>query len=69
MAEAKVVCVKDGRKMHGAASGGIYGLGFLSALVYFIQHATTFWLGVLGILKALIWPAIVVYKLLEFLKL
>lgn len=51
------------------ASGAIYGLGFIGALVYFIQHAATFWIGVLGILKACVWPAIVVYKLLEFLKL
>ncbi len=54
--------------MHGGPNV-IYGIGFIGALVYFIQHATTFWLGVLGFLKALIWPAVVVYKLLEFLKL
>ena len=52
-----------------AFGGGVYGLAFIGALVYFIQHATTFWLGVLGFFKALIWPAILVYKLLEFLHL
>lgn len=35
--------------------------------MYFIQHANTFWIGVLGVLKAAVWPAFVVYKLLEFL--
>lgn len=40
---------------------------FLGALVYFLQHATGFWDGVLGFFKACVWPAIVVYKLLEFL--
>ena len=47
----------------------VYGLGLIGAAIYFIQHATTFWVGVLGFLKALIWPVFVVYKLLEFLKL
>lgn len=49
------------------ASGGIYGLAFLGALIYYIQHADSFWQGVLGLLKAIVWPAIIVYKLLEFL--
>jgi hypothetical protein len=45
----------------------VYGLGFIGAAVYFIQHATSFWIGVLGFLKALVWPAFMVYKLFEFL--
>ena len=49
------------------AGGGIYGLAFLGALIYFLQHAETFWQGVLGFLKALVWPAILIYKLLELL--
>jgi hypothetical protein len=44
-------------------------MGFIGALLYFIQNATSFWGGVLGILKAIIWPAWLIYKLLEFLKL
>jgi len=47
---------------------GAYGLGFVGALVYYIQHATTFWMGVLGVLKAMVWPAILVYKLLVFIR-
>lgn len=54
--------------MHNPGSGAIYGLGLIGALVYFIQHSTTLGQGLLGILKALVWPALVVYKLLEFLK-
>jgi len=49
-------------------SSVIYGLGFIGALIYFIQHATSFGAGCLGLLKAIVWPAILVYKLLEFLK-
>jgi hypothetical protein len=52
----------------GGVAGGIYGLGFIGAAVYYLQHAATFWLGILGFLKAIVWPAMLVYKLLEFLK-
>jgi hypothetical protein len=48
--------------------GGIYGMAFLGGVVYYIQHATSFWAGVLGIFKALFWPAVLMYKLLELLK-
>ncbi len=48
--------------------GGVYGMAFIGAAIYFIQHAETFWMGVLGFLKALVWPALLIYKLLEFLK-
>ena len=51
----------------GAAGGGIYGLAFIGALVYFIQAATSFWTGVLGVLKALVWPAFLIYELLNYL--
>jgi hypothetical protein len=49
----------------GGAAGGLYGLGFIGAAVYFIGHAATFWAGVLGFLKAVVWPAILVYRLLD----
>jgi amino acid permease len=48
-------------------AGAIYGLGFIGAVVYFIVHATSFWMGVLGFLKALVWPAFLVYGLLKFI--
>jgi len=51
----------------GVCGGGIYGLAFLVATFYYIQHAESFWMGVWGILKALMWPAILIYKSLEFL--
>jgi len=51
-----------------AGSGAVYGLGFIGAVVYYLQHATTFWAGVVGIGKAIFWPAFLVYKLLELLK-
>jgi hypothetical protein len=48
----------------GAAGGGVYGLGFIGALVYYLQHASGFWVGVLGVLKAIVWPAFLVYHLM-----
>ena len=53
---------------HREVYGGIYGMAFIGALVYYIQHATTFWFGVVGFFKALFWPAMLIYKILELLK-
>lgn len=47
--------------------GSTYGLGFIGAAVYFISQSTGFWMGVLGILKAIVWPAFLVYEALKFL--
>lgn len=43
----------------------VYGLGFIGAAIYFISTATSFWMGVLGILKAIVWPAFLVYEALK----
>ena len=51
----------------GAASAPIYGLGFIGALVYYLGHAATFWIGVLGFFKAIFWPAMLVYETLKYL--
>jgi hypothetical protein len=51
----------------GGGGGAVYGLGLIGALVYYIQRADGFWNGVLGVLKALVWPAFVIYDLLKFL--
>lgn len=48
--------------------GSIYGMAVIGAAVYYIQHAVTFWGGVIGVIKALFWPAVLMYKLLEILK-
>lgn len=51
----------------GGGNGAVYCLGFIGALIYFIQHANTFGAGLLGILKAIVWPAMLVYHLFGFL--
>jgi hypothetical protein len=50
----------------GGASETVYGLGFLGALIYYIGHATTLWIGLLGFFKAIFWPAILVYEALHY---
>ncbi len=52
----------------GGLLGGVYGLGFIGAVVYFVQQAHTFGQGVLGVLKAIVWPAMLIYRVLETLK-
>jgi hypothetical protein len=40
-------------------------LSFIGAAVYFVSQAHGFWDGVLGILKAIVWPAFLVFQLLQ----
>jgi len=54
------------KNMNNAApTSAIYGLGFIGAAIYFVSKATGFWLGVLGFLKAIIWPVFVIYGALK----
>jgi len=48
-------------------AGAVYCVGFIGAAVYYISTATGFGMGVIGFLKALVWPAFLVHGLLEFL--
>jgi hypothetical protein len=50
---------------NNASSGAVYGLGMIGAAVYYISVATGFWMGVLGFLKAIVWPAFLVYEALK----
>ena len=51
------------------AGGAVYGLGFVGAVIYYWQHAANFWMVLLGLLKALVWPAFLVYHALSLLHL
>ena len=53
--------------IHKGSAGGVgfaYFLAFLGAAVYYIQQASSFGDGILGFLKALVWPAFLIYHLL-----
>ncbi len=45
----------------------IYSIGLIGALVYFVSTAHSLGAIVLGIFKALVWPALVVFGLMKFL--
>ena len=50
-----------------SCGGIIYFLGFIGAAIYFLSTATGFWVGVLGVLKAIVWPVFLVFHLMKFL--
>lgn len=52
-------------KASDGSSGAVYFFGFVGALIYFMQAATSFVTVVTGFFKAMVWPAYVVFKLLE----
>lgn len=49
---------------HGT-SGALYFVGFIGSSIYWIQAAVGFGAVITGILKSFVWPAYVVYNLLE----
>ena len=57
--------MKDKVIHHSTSGNAVYGLGLIGAAVYYIMQATGFWMGVLGFLKALVWPAFLVYEALK----
>ncbi len=51
-----------------SSSGGFaYFLAVLGAAIYYVSTAAGFWAGVLGILKALVWPAFLIFEIMKFL--
>jgi hypothetical protein len=50
-----------------ATGGAVYGLGFIGAAVYYIGAATSFGAGLVGFLKAMVWPAFLVFDALKAL--
>lgn len=54
--------MKEKIQENASASNAVYGLGFIGAAIYFISTASGFWIGVLGFLKAIIWPVFLVYE-------
>lgn len=53
---------------NNAGGGAIYGIGVIGALIYYLQHATSILDGIVGIIYAVFWPAVVVYNVLGILK-
>ncbi len=55
------------KRSNRTSTAAVYGLGFVGAAIYYISTAATFWIGVLGFLKAVIWPVFLVYGVLDYL--
>jgi hypothetical protein len=60
--------MSKGNNGAAAGAGAVYGLGLIGALVYYIQTAASFWIGVVGVIKAIFWPGFMVYALMRFLR-
>jgi len=52
----------------GHGNGALYGLGAVGAAVYYVQTSVGFWGAIVGVLKGLVWPALLVYHVFETLK-
>ncbi len=59
---------KHGKHHHShcncGQSSALYGLGVIGALFYFLQNAATFTAVIVGIFKAVFWPAFVIFRVL-----
>jgi hypothetical protein len=67
MINNKEVVTKSRNQSVSQGGNAVYGLGLIGAIVYYFQHAHTFWFFLLGFLKAIVWPAFLIHALLGFL--
>ena len=58
----------NANKGANAGGGAVYCLGLIGALFYYLGHANSFATVVMGILKSIVWPAMMVYHLFGFLR-
>lgn len=58
-------CGKNSRGAQHGTAGALYFVGFIGSMVYWMQAATNFGAVITGFLKSTVWPAYIVYKLLE----
>jgi len=56
------------KRIHNSGTANaVYGLGFIGAAVFFISQSASLWMGVWGFVKALVWPALMVYELFKYM--
>ena len=56
-------------KSSSAGGGAVYGMGLIGALFYYLGQGGDFGTILLAVLKAIVWPAMAVYHLFNFLNL
>lgn len=56
-------------EVHKTKQGGnaVYFFGFIGSLIYYFHQADTFFQSLGAILKAIVWPAFVVYDILQYI--
>ncbi|MFA5250208.1 MAG: hypothetical protein WC371_02220 [Parachlamydiales bacterium] len=59
--------MEEKKKTGNSRGNAVYVLGLVGAAVYYFSAAPDLAMGALGFLKALVWPAFLVYGLLKFL--
>jgi len=57
--------MRDRNRYDNGGVGFFMFLAFIGAAVYFVSRSHGFWDGVLAILKAVVWPAFLVFQLLQ----
>lgn len=58
---------KEKRKWNGSPGNTgsfIWFMGFIGAFIYYVEQVDNFGAGIVAFLKAIVWPAFLVYKLL-----
>jgi len=58
---------KNIRVVNHGSSGFILFAAYIGAAIYFVHQASGFWAVVLALLKAIVWPAYVLYHVLQVL--
>lgn len=63
---------KDAKKVKivekGGSAGWIWCMGFIGSAIHFVSNTEGFWNVIWAILKALVWPAYLVNKVFELLR-
>lgn len=60
--------VVNNKVINRGGTGGLWFLGFIGTLVYFLHyHSGTLALVIVAIIKAIFWPAFLVYYVLQFM--
>ncbi len=53
---------------NNGAFGGVYFLAFVGAAIYYIQQDDSLWGWIVGIFKAVVWPAFIMFEVLKLLQ-
>lgn len=60
--------VVNNKVINRGGTGGLWFLGFIGTLVYFLHyHSGTLAFVIVAIIKAIFWPAFLVYYVLQFM--